>query len=138
MNLTFNDKYMCPFCAYIGIVATFRKKNENGTYNRKTFQCPECHQVMRRNTLMRDITAREWAIWLYASIKVWNKKGDKFYDRIAKTPTGKFVLAQRVYDMGLADDFWNGWKEAKTYDEERLKSVVSNAYIPKKVQTRLI
>jgi hypothetical protein len=87
---------------------------------------------------MRDITAREWAIWLYASIKVWNKKGDKFYDRIAKTPTGKFVLAQRVYDMGLADDFWNGWKEAKTYDEERLKSVVSNAYIPKKVQTRLI
>jgi uncharacterized protein (UPF0212 family) len=123
----------------MGIITQFIKKTNSGYISKKMYQCPDCKQDMRRNTLVRDMTPREWAIWLYASIRVYNKKGDKFYDRIAKTPSGKFVLADRIYNMGVSDEFWEGWSEAKTYDEKKLSNAVKdNTYIPRNIQMRLI
>lgn len=131
------EYYICPFCAYKGKFIEFTTKKNNGDYSRKTFQCPDCKQIMRRNTLTRNVTPREWAIWLYSSIRVWNNPQEKFYDRLKKNPDGSFVFADRIKSMGMANDFWEGWKEAKEYDENRWKTIVDNAYIPDKVQTRL-
>lgn len=136
-----NETYICPFCAYSGKLVEYRIKAES--YTGKTFQCPDCKQIMRRNTLLREITPREWGMWLYASIRVYNGIHDKFYDRIKKEKDGKkFVLASRLYQMGesIVNDFWDGWNEAKTYDKERLIYIVDNAYIPDKYkkQTKLV
>jgi len=133
-----NEIYICPFCAYKGKLITFRIKTEK--YTGKTFQCPDCQQVMRRNTLLRNVTPREWAIWLYSSIRVWNKPGEKFYDRIKKNNDGSFTLSKRLYDMGeeIANDFWSGWKEAKEMGIEQWKYIVDNTYIPDRKQTKLV
>lgn len=133
-----NECFICPFCAYSGKLIDFIIKGQK--YTGKSFQCPDCKQVMRRNTLLRSVTPREWGMWLYASIRVWNKHGDAFYDRIKKEPDGKFVLAKRLYNMGedVADEFWGGWKEAKDLSMNRLKHIVDNAYIPERRQSKLV
>lgn len=109
-------------------------------YTGKSFQCPDCKQIMRRNTLLRNISAREWGMWLYASIRIWNKHGESFYDRIKKNRSGGFVLADRLKLMGeeITSEFWNGWKEAKTMDSNEWKKIVDNAYIPERKQSKLV
>lgn len=133
-----NEVYICPFCAYKGRLVNFRIKTEK--YTGKTFQCPDCNQIMRRNTLLRDVTPREWAIWLYASIRIWNKPGEKFYDRIKKNKDGSFVLSKRLYAMGeeIANDFWNGWKDAKEMNMEQWQYIVDNTHISERKQTKLV
>lgn len=134
-----NEIYICPFCAYRGKLISYRIKSDK--YTGKSFQCPDCKQIMRRNTLMRNVTPREWGMWLYASIRVWNKKGEAFYDRIKKKPDGKsFVLADRIKLMGEAvtTDFWGGWNDAKDMDITTLRVIVDNAFIPERVQTKLV
>lgn len=112
-------------------------KKHNGEYSRKTFQCPDCKQMMRRDTLLKKVTPREWAIWMYSSIRIWTNPREKFYDRLKKNPDGSFVFADRIKLMGIADEFWDGWKEAKTYNNTKWKSIVDNAFIPERVQTKL-
>lgn len=133
-----NKIFICPFCGYRGKLTKFIIKSNN--YTGKLFQCPDCLEIMRRNTLMRKITPREWGIWLYASIRVWNKHGEKFYDRIKKNPNGSFVIADRIKLMGkeISNDFWEGWKEAKEMDIEKLRYIVDNTYIPEMVQIKLV
>lgn len=134
-----NEIFVCPFCAYKDKLINFRIKT--GKYTGKTFQCPDCQQVMRRNTLLRSVTPREWAIWLYSSIRVWNRPGEKFYDRIKKKPDGSsFVLADRIRAMGedVANDFWEGWREAKEMNDEQWRYIVDNAYISDRKQTKLV
>lgn len=132
-----NEIYICPFCAYRDKLIKFKT---SGNYTGKTFQCPDCLQVMRRNTLLRKVTPREWGMWLYASIRVWNKHGEKFYDRIKKNPNGSFVFADRIKMFGedFTNDFWEGWKEAKTMNNDVWRTIVDNAYIPERVQTKLV
>lgn len=132
-----NEIYICPFCGYMNKLIKFKT---SGNYTGKTFQCPDCLQVMRRNTLLRKVTPKEWGMWLYASIRVWNKHGEKFYDRIKKNPNGSFVVADRVKMMGenIANDFWEGWKEAKNMDIEHLRYIVDNAFISDVIQTKLV
>lgn len=133
-----NEYYICPFCAYRGKLIEYKIKSMN--YTGKTFQCPDCNQIMRRNTLLREITPKEWGMWLYASIRVWNKSGEKFYDRIKKNPNGSFVFADRIKVFGeeFTNDFWEGWHDAKLMDMSKLKYIVDNTYIPDKVQTKLV
>jgi len=133
-----NEIYICPFCAYKDKLINFRIKTEK--YTGKTFQCPDCKQVMRRNTLLRNVTPREWAMWLYASMRVWNKSGEKFYDRIKKNNDGSFTLSKRLYAMGeeIANDFWGGWADAKQMNMDQWKYIVDNAYIPDMKQVRLV
>lgn len=132
-----NEIYICPFCAYRGKFITFSVKKENGEYSKKSFQCPDCKQTMRRNTLIRKVTPREWAIWIYSSIRIWNNPHEKFYDRLKKNPDGSFVFADRIKLMGISNAFWEGWKEAKGYNQKQWQIIVENAYIPVKVQTKL-
>jgi len=132
-----NEIYVCPFCAYKGNFIEFIIKKDSGEYSKKTFQCPDCQQMMRRNTLIKNITPREWGIWLYSSIRVWSNPREKFYDRLKKKPDGSFVFADRIKTMGIADEFWEGWKEAKEYGSTNWKRVVDNAYISDKTQTKL-
>jgi len=133
-----NEVYICPFCAYKDKLINFRIKTEK--YTGKTFQCPDCKQIMRRNTLLRNVTPREWAIWLYASIRVWNKSGEKFYDRIKKNKDGSFTMSKRLYAMGeeIANDFWGGWADAKLMDMDQWQYIVDNAYIPDRKQVKLV
>ena len=133
-----NEIYICPFCAYKDKLINFRIKTEK--YTGKTFQCPDCKQVMRRNTLLRNVTPREWAMWLYASMRVWNKSGEKFYDRIKKNNDGSFTLSKRLYAMGeeIANDFWGVWADAKQMNMDQWKYIVDNAYIPDMKQVRLV
>jgi hypothetical protein len=133
-----NEIYICPFCAYKDKLIVFRIKTEK--YTGKTFQCPDCHQIMRRDTLLRNVTPREWGIWLYASVRVWNKPGEKFYDRIKKNDDGSFTLSKRLYLMGeeIAGDFWGGWMDAKNMTMNQWRYIVDNAYIQGRKQTKLV
>ena len=63
---------------------------------------------MRRATLLMNVTVKEWAEWLYVSLRTWNKEGEKFYDRISWE---KLLRRLKVY--GYAELFWNAWKDIK-------------------------
>ena len=101
-------------------------------FSRKMYQCPDCLQVMKKNTLKRKTTPEEWGKWLYASIRCFSNPREKFYDRISWDK-----LSFRIKSYGFANDFWNGFKEAKTYSETELETIAEKVYIPEKTQLKL-
>jgi hypothetical protein len=119
-----DDKLTCPFCAYRGRVRDFAMKKKTGTgYSRKKFNCPDCNQNMMRNTIYKEMSPYEWGFWLYASIRVWNRPNYRFYDRISWEK-----LKERVWNMGIAVDFWKGFREAKEASTTEWNESVDNAY----------
>ena len=67
------------------------------------FNCPDCKQGMRRDTLLRDMTPSDWARWLYFDVIKYGG-----YNRISFPK-----LLQRLKEHGWAGEFWEAWKAAK-------------------------
>lgn len=124
---------MCPFCFYVDKLVYFRMKNRSGEFSRKRYVCPECRQIMLRDTLMMELSLEQLAYWIYAHIRVFNRQGEKFYDRLSMG-----MIAKRVKERGWGNEFWDAWKEAKTFSMERLTAIVENSYKVGLVQSRLV
>lgn len=102
---TFNMEVICPFCAFKGRVIEFRTKKSSQSvgYSAKMFECPDCHEKMRRDTIMRDMTVSEWARWLYNDVIKYGG-----YKRISFPK-----LSARLKEYGWASEFWEAWKAVK-------------------------
>lgn len=127
-----NETLTCPLCAYTDYPRRFAIKTASG-YSRKKFQCPDCKEHMMRNTLYKKLTPYEWGFWLYSSIMVWNRPHYRFYDRISWEK-----LKYRVKNMGIANAFWEGFKDAKEASREELNNSVDNAYKSDVIQLKVV
>jgi len=131
METKFDTRYICPFCGYDGEFRLFLTVGKNG-YSRKKFKCPDCNQIMKKETLIREMSVEEWAKWLYASVRVFsNHKQPElaFYNRISWEK-----LSTRLKFYGIANEFWESWKETKTFSTQALETLVYN--IPTKKKTK--
>jgi hypothetical protein len=127
-----NKKLICPFCAFMGEVRLFAFKKKDNSYSRKKFQCPDCKEHMMRNTLYKEMSPYEWGFWLYSSIRVWNRPNYRFYDRISWEK-----LKERIWRMGIAVDFWRGFRDAKDGTRTQWNDSVDNAYKSDTTQLKL-
>lgn len=100
------SEYYCPFCAWRGRVIDFRLLKRGGEISNKKSKCPDCNAVMLRRTLTRKMTPREWARWLYVSIREF---GEKFYIKIKWER-----LWNRLWEFGFGDEFLLAWKDIKS------------------------
>jgi len=105
---TLNTEIVCPFCAFRGKVRKFgtKKSAKSESYSTKMFQCPDCYQKMRRQTLLRDMTVSEWARYLYFDV-IRESRGSG-YNRISFPK-----LLERLKEYGWAREFWEAWRAAK-------------------------
>src|SRR4029077_9579607 len=73
-------------------------------FQKKTVQCPNCKNLMRRNTLIRNTTCslEEYANWLF-----WTGKYDA--DHRVKWENIFKVLKER----GISYEFWGLYKKVK-------------------------
>jgi len=135
METKFNTIYTCPFCAYNGELRLYSVYGKKG-YKKNVFKCPDCGQIMRKETLTREISVKEWASWLYSSIRIFNDHRHpelSFYNRISWEK-----LSTRLKFYGLASEFWDSWKETKELSRETLEKIVYEQSIKKKkTQTKL-
>ena len=108
LGLILNEEVICPFCGYRSRAIEFRvkKSSKSSKYSTKKFKCPDCGQVMKRSTLLRDMTVSDWARWLYYDV-IRASRGKGFH-RISFDK-----LSQRLKEYGWAKEFWEAWKAAK-------------------------
>jgi len=92
---------LCPFCLHAGYLAAFETTLKSGKTSKK-YTCPECKQSMRQESLTKNMTAEEYASWvfIYASYGFW---------RIVKYDTWK----KRLNELGIAREFWDKYKALK-------------------------
>jgi hypothetical protein len=108
-------------------------KKVDGNYSRKRYQCPDCQAVMRTLTLKMKMSAYQLGAWTYSSIRVWSGPKNRFYERLSMDK-----IVKRVKQHNMANDFWDGWNDAKTWDRARWNAVVDNAFIPQIQQSKLV
>lgn len=89
----------CPYCLYTGTAGKFQIRLKSGAASEKRFKCPDCGEVMRRDTLFGEKTVEEFAEWLYDT-QAWGR-----------VSFNKF--RQRLKDMGISWQFWSHYKEHK-------------------------
>ena len=94
-------KVTCPYCLYTDYIFRFYIKLKSGRYSEKRFKCPDCGEVMRRDTLTKRMTIEEYAEWVYEMGKYfWNKVD---FSR----------FKNRLKEMGISREFWEAYKRAK-------------------------
>lgn len=105
--------FICPFCAYKGRLIRFRYKTIRGI-SKRTFKCPDCGNLMRRNTLTKKVTPKLWAEWLYSCIRLYKIHG---YDNALKQDFFHKIkwekLFERLKKLGISKEFWDSWKNIK-------------------------
>jgi hypothetical protein len=128
-----HEIYICYLCAYKGKLQEFRMKKAGGGYSRKRFACPDCLQIVKRRSLFMDITPFEWGALIYSMIRVFNRRGEKFYDRVSFSK-----LKDRLYHMGINEEFWNGFYTAKEdWTQTERGSFIDKIYMPPSTQSKL-
>ena len=91
-------EFTCPYCLYTAPLTQFRIKLKKG-YSEKRFQCPDCKTIMKRETLTKTMTVKEFAEWILET-HAWERiHWEKF--------------KQRLKQMGIAKQFWKAYKEYK-------------------------
>ena len=116
---------ICIYCGhYEDNIIGFRYTIKDGTYSRKSVQCPECKMIMRKDTLLMDITVNEWARYLYYNIRLY--KRDNYFEKIKWDS-----LKKNLNDMGIAKDFWD---ELKLVKEECEGISDMNFYLDKSLE----
>lgn len=125
--------YLCPFCHWVEDLKNFRMKKKDGGYSRKRYQCPDCQQIMRTLTLKSGMSIYQLGAWTYASIRIWSGPKNRFYERLSMDK-----LVKRVKEHGMANDFWDGWNDCKTWDRTKWNAIVDNAFIPDATQLKLV
>ncbi len=141
--MSFNEVVLCPFCAYKNRLIEFRLILESGVYSKKRYKCPDCGQIMRKNTLTKHLTLKDWAYWLYASIRVWDdifygskekvKRENSFYYRISWNK-----LLYRISLYGYGEAFWEAWREVKKLSVVQWTEIVEKTFIDDFKQSRLV
>ena len=84
-------------------------------------------------TMLGNHDTEFWAKWMYAGIRTVNYRHDRFYERISWTK-----LFERLKVMGIANEFWESWREAKEMSIGELNNVFEEAYIRKWKQKKLV
>jgi transposase-like protein len=99
----------CPYCLYTDRISKFTIKLKSGKVSDKRFQCPDCKEIMHKNTLTAKMTIEEYAKWVAAL-------GKNFWSRVQ---FDKFK--QRLKELGISREFWEIYKKTKkeleTYEE---------------------
>ena len=128
-----NELYICYLCAYKAKLQEFRMKKAGGGYSRKRFACPDCLQIIKRRSLFMNITPFEWGALLYSMLRVFNKRGERFYDRISFPK-----LKKRLYRMGINEEFWTGFYTAKEdWSYGTRSDFIDKIYMPPTTQSKL-
>lgn len=91
-------EFCCPFCLYKGDLTKFYVRIKKG-YSDKQFKCPDCGQIMRKETLTKKMSITEYAHWVYDT-KAWER---------IKYSTWK----QRLKDYKWNWQFWTAYKQHK-------------------------
>ena len=86
----------CPFCLFSD------KSYRFGAGKMKT--CPECGQKMHEETLMKEMTPYQFGVWVYDYIVLYRGYGRFRWEK----------LKQRLKNFGMANDFWQGFRWAKS------------------------
>jgi transcription elongation factor Elf1 len=99
--------FACPFCLYRGDITKFYVRIKKGVSD-KQFKCPDCGEIMRRDTLTKDMSIEQYAQWMYDT---------RGWERV------KFaVWKQRLKDYGWSWRFWNEYKKHKAEMSEDTES----------------
>ena len=95
----------CPFCLGKHQLSKFLISTKHG-YSRKLGKCPECENGMLLETLARMLkwNATEYAefAYYYPNALFWKKVSSQFNK-----------WKQKLYDLGMAQQFWGKYKELK-------------------------
>ena len=96
----------CPYCLHEGRINEFLvpKGKDRIGFLKKTVQCPNCKNIMRRNTLIQNSigSLEEYANWLF-----WTGKYDA--DHRVKWKEIMHVLSER----GIGKEFWDIYRKVK-------------------------
>lgn len=100
-SLNSNEQVMCPFCLYQNKLSHFFVSVKKGISSGKAF-CPECKNGMLMRTLLADMTATQYAkfVWDYRTSGFWKKCP---FD----------VWKQRLHGVGWSHEFWEEYKRLK-------------------------
>lgn len=100
--------YHCPYCLYKTELRNFVIHNKKGISN-KRMMCPDCHNTMRVNTLIRNDTLEEYIKWLQANNEYNYLHGKIKWEKIK----------ERLKTLGIANKFWNTWYRIKAESEPK-------------------
>lgn len=95
--INFNKIYLCPFCLYKGKYGTFLT-----SIRQDLVKCPECDNSILVETLVKEMTVKEFARWVYrySFSGFWQKCNFKIFNK-------------RLMFMGIAREFWDEYKRLK-------------------------
>lgn len=96
-----NTPVLCPFCLHIGQLYQYEITLKSGKISQK-YECPECHQHMRKESLTSHMTTEEYAQW------VWDYRSYGFFQIINFEKWNG-----RLRDIGISYDFWRYYKILK-------------------------
>lgn len=82
---------------------------------------------------MMELSLEQLAYWIYSHIRIFNRQGEKFYDRLSMD-----MISKRVRERGWGNEFWEAWKEAKTWNNKQWLAVVENSYKVGQIQSKLV
>ena len=108
-----NELVMCPFCLYQAKLSAFFISTKKGISQGKA-QCPECKNGMLMKSLWNDMSASEYAQWVYnySASGYWKKCPFQLWKA-------------RLKAIGWSQAFWGRYKELKGVDAA--ESVFSDA-----------
>ena len=101
----------CPYCLWEGRINDFLLwKKESIGFLKRSVQCPDCKNILRRNTLVQCslMDLDEYANWLY-SVKQFD------VDRRIKWQS----LFRRLKERNVSEYFWGRYREIKRIDMEK-------------------
>lgn len=95
-----SQEVTCPFCLYTDYISKFYIRLKHGKVSDKRFQCPDCTQIMQKDTLVKELSVEEYAEWMLM-MNPWRKRVDfpKFKSRLK--------------EMGISYQFWDAYNKAK-------------------------
>jgi hypothetical protein len=61
----FTLEVTCPYCLFSDYISKFTLRKKSGQLSEKSFQCPDCKNIMRHSTLINEIiTLENYASWV--------------------------------------------------------------------------
>jgi hypothetical protein len=123
INSSIDDNYLCPYCGYVDRLIEFRYIRKKGEISKNLCKCKRCENIFKLRTLKIIKSIPDWCKWLYYNIRIDNY-GKEFFNKI------KWDLLKHHLNLyGIANDFWNTWKQVKKeYNKEESNRFFNNLY----------
>lgn len=123
VEITYEAKqFLCPFCLYLAPITKFLIKLKRGNYSEKRFHCPDCGQIMNKQTLVKVMSIEEYAEWILDA-GAWERISfQKFKKRLRK--------------MGIAYKFWGHYKKYKAEKTEQYSDEEEEDYKAQEEQAK--